>query len=65
MQYKTYSGITAHLNELGIPMSEGNLRKMVMQRRIPFVKLGKRVLFDVQKTESYIQAHAVEPEAAR
>jgi excisionase family DNA binding protein len=65
MQFKTYPGITAHLNERGIPISEGNVRKMVMQDRIPYTKLGKRVLFDVEKVDSWVASHSVEPGASR
>ena len=65
MQYLTYPLLAARLTERGVPMAEGTLRKMVSQKRIPFVKLSKRVVFDVDRNDSWISARAVEPAAAR
>lgn len=37
------------------------LRTWVSQRRIPFVKLGRRVLFNPDDLDRMIQANTVEP----
>jgi len=45
----------------------GNLRQMVLRRRVPFVKLGpyrnSRVLFDVDELRAWIEAHKVLPDS--
>jgi len=65
MQYLTYPLLAARLNERGVPMAEGTLRKMVSQGRIPFLKLSKRVVFDADRIDSWLQDHAVEPGGTR
>lgn len=34
--------------------------KLVSMRQIPFVKLGRKLLFDVEKLETFIQENSVE-----
>jgi len=49
-----YEGITSI-----IPLKVPTLRKMVSQRRIPFVKLGSRVFFDVAEIEKWLESQHV------
>ena len=46
MKYLTYPQASAQLAAMGVPLAEATLRRMVAQKRIPFTKLAKRVLFD-------------------
>jgi len=43
---------------LGIP--KGSLYKLVWQRRIPFVKIGKALRFDKEKIDKWIEKNTVE-----
>ena len=43
---------------LGIP--KGSLYKLVWQRRIPFVKIGKALRFDKEKIDKWIEENTVE-----
>ncbi len=38
------------------------LRSWVHQKRLPFIKLGSRVLFRPEDLESFINSNAVQPE---
>jgi excisionase family DNA binding protein len=44
---------------LGIPI--WTIRGMVRQRKIPIVRLNRRILFDKAKLETWIQEHSLEP----
>lgn len=50
----SYTGLSTH-----------TLYTMVSQRRIPFVKLGRRVKFDKGKVDDWIKNHSVMPMPAR
>ena len=41
---------------LSIP--KGSLYNLVSQKRIPFVKIGRRLLFDVDKISEWIEEHS-------
>lgn len=44
---------------LGIPVN--TLYCWVSQRRIPFVKMGKRTMFDLSRLNDYIDEHTRQP----
>ena len=55
-------------NLLSIQEASGMLRlavptlyKYIYQKRIPYIKLGGRVLFDPEKLREWVQNKAVEP----
>ncbi len=58
--FLTYDRATEYLNEKGMPIAESSLRRLVSQRRVPFMKVTKRVLFDPAKLDAWIEAAAVE-----
>ncbi len=47
--------------------SERHVRRLVEERRIPFIKLGPgrsaRLRFDTAKLDAWIEAHSFEPES--
>ncbi len=43
-------------------LAKPTLYRFVSLRKIPFVKIGGRVLFDSEKLSSWIAARAVDPE---
>ncbi len=45
---------------LSIPT--GTLYNWVSQKRIPFVKIGRRVLFDLDEIEKWVEKMTVQPE---
>lgn len=40
------------------------IRKFVLLKQIPYIKLGARVVFDTDRLEKWIFDHAVEPRKA-
>ena len=56
---RDYNGIT----EI-VPLKVPTLRKMVSQGIIPYVKIGRRVFFDVAEVEEWLEAKRV-PEGAK
>jgi excisionase family DNA binding protein len=42
-------------------LATSTLYTMVSQRRVPFVKIGRRTKFDREKIESWIAQHSVKP----
>lgn len=42
-------------------LATSTLYTMVSQRRIPFVKMGRRTKFDREKIEPWIARHSVKP----
>lgn len=65
MKYLTYPQASAQLAAMGVPLAEATLRRMVAQKRIPFTKLAKRVLFNPDRLETWLQERAVEPKGSR
>ena len=62
MKFLTYPRASAFLSEeLGVPIAEATLRRMVSQKRVPYTKLDKRVLFDPDRLTAWLREHAVEP----
>ena len=62
MKYMTYPRASAFLTEeLGVPIAEATLRRMVSKRRVPFVKMDKRVLFESERLAAWLRERAVEP----
>ncbi len=49
-QAATYTGVSVH-----------TLYKMVSQRRIPYVKVGRLVKFDVELLDKWLRQHTVMP----
>jgi len=47
----------SRLTGLSIP----TLYKYICMRRVPYIKLGGRVLFDRKRLEGWIHEHSVEP----
>lgn len=47
--------------------SERHIRRLVEERRVPFIKLGPgrsaRLRFDTARLDGWIETHSVEPEA--
>ena len=62
-RYIRYPKAREHLRSLGIDLAESTLRRMVSQRRIPFIKIpgSKAVFFDPIALETWITAGSVEP----
>ena len=58
-RFLTYPQAIIFLSELGIPITEPTLRRMVSERRIPHTKLDKRVLFSAEQLESFLASRAV------
>jgi len=48
--------------ELGV--AEGTIYQWVMQRRIPHIKLGKSVRFDMSEIRGWVQSKSKKVEAA-
>lgn len=46
-------------NRLGLKVP--TIYKYVGIRAVPFVKIGSRVLFDADRLDAWVRAHAVEP----
>ena len=42
------------------PVSESYIRHKVMDRSIPHIKCGRKVLIDAEKFNAWLDAHAVE-----
>ena len=42
-------------------LKKPTIYKKVCSRQIPFIKLGGKLLFDPEKLEAWVNAHAVEP----
>lgn len=61
--YLTYPKATAFLRELGIPIAECTLRRMVAERRVPFRKLTNRVVFLASELLECVESRRVEPVA--
>jgi excisionase family DNA binding protein len=59
--YLTYPKASEHLAAMGVPLAENTLRRMVSQKRIPFLKLSKRVLFDTDSLSAWLKSRSVEP----
>ncbi len=62
--YLTYSQAIAHLASIGVPIAEATLRRMVSHKRVPFTKLDKRVLFDIEALADWLKSRAVAPRRA-
>ncbi len=60
VRYLDYPGATAHLNGLGVIISEATMRRLASRDAIEHVKLGKRVLFNVSTLETWVSSHTVE-----
>lgn len=52
-------GIAAHLG-----VTVRHVRRLVAERRIPFVKWGQRLHFDRDAVDAWVDQHRVEPEAS-
>ena len=46
-------------------LSKHTLYTMVSQRRIPYVKVGRRTMFDVTRLDEWLKQHAVLPMPSR
>jgi excisionase family DNA binding protein len=46
-------------NQLGV--EERFVRRLVAERRIPYIKVGRYVRFDPRAIRSWVQEHRVEP----
>lgn len=53
--------LTIHETSKLIGLSVPTLYKYVCCRKIPFVKLGRRVFFNIEKLESWINDNSVDP----
>jgi excisionase family DNA binding protein len=42
-------------------IAKGTLQNWVSARRVPFIKLGGRILFDLDAMDSFVAQHAIEP----
>jgi excisionase family DNA binding protein len=42
-------------------IARGTLQNWVSARRIPFIKLGGRILFDLDEMDAFVAQHRVEP----
>lgn len=42
-------------------IAKGTLQNWVSARRVPFIKLGGRVLFDLDEMDAFVAQHRVEP----
>ena len=60
-RYLTYGLAAEFLNKLGVPIAETSLRRMVSQKRVPFIKLDKRGVFDPDRLIAWLNDRAVEP----
>jgi excisionase family DNA binding protein len=56
---KRFLDVEEVANEYGLGVS--TLYTMVSQRRIPFVKLGRRTKFDRKELDRWIQSHSFQP----
>ena len=45
-----------------LAISISTLYRLTSQKRIPFYKVGGRVLFDIARLDEWLSGHAVEPE---
>ena len=52
-------GIAEHLG-----VSVRHVRRLVSERRIPFVKWGQRLHFDLAAVDAWVDQHRIEPEAS-
>lgn len=52
------------LEHLGPAFTEKQLRDLVYRRHIPFVKVNRRLLFDLRQIDKWIEQHTVPVEAA-
>jgi excisionase family DNA binding protein len=55
-----YSGLAAYLK-----VAEGTLRHWVMKGRVPFIKMGSRVIFFRKQIDPWILEHAQEARSDR
>jgi excisionase family DNA binding protein len=53
-----YAGLAAYLK-----IAEGTLRHWVMKGRLPFIKMGSRVIFSRKQIERWMLEHAQEARA--
>lgn len=44
-----------------IRLKKSTIYKLICQKKIPYLKIGARVLFDPKKLENWVQNHSVEP----
>lgn len=58
-QNKRFLDVKEVSNEYGLAVS--TLYTMVCQRRIPFVKMGRRTKFDRRELDRWITQHSVKP----
>ena len=58
-QNKRFLDVKEVSNEYGLAVS--TLYTMVSQRRVPFVKMGRRTKFDRKELDSWIAQHSVKP----
>ncbi|MBT3182295.1 MAG: helix-turn-helix domain-containing protein [Deltaproteobacteria bacterium] len=42
-------------------LAESTIYKMVSRRDIPFMKIGTRVIFDLEMLAEWVEAHTVQP----
>ena len=55
---RRYLGVKEAAQYLGL--AESTLYTMVSQQRIPFVKMGRRTKFDLEKLNKWVLTHTVE-----
>lgn len=56
---RRFLGVKDLAEHLGVPIN--TLRSWVWMRRIPYIKLGRTVKFDLQDIEEWIRDRKVEP----
>jgi hypothetical protein len=42
-------------------IAKGTLQNWVSARRVPFIKLGGRIVFDLDEMDAFVAQHRVEP----
>ena len=62
-KYLTYRTAVMFLTERGLPIAEATLRRYVSQRRLPFYKANRRVVFRTADLLAWLEAGRVEPVA--
>ncbi len=47
------------------PVSESWLRHKIMNREIPFIKIGRKTLIDQETFNAFLEAHIITPREAK
>lgn len=52
------NGLIKHLEETGCPLSKSFIYRLVKEDRIPHIRIGSKIIFDLNKIEEWLKKGA-------